>query len=274
MGTPQYMAPEQAWGRNEEVGPPADTYSLGAIMYEMLTGRPPFIGGPFDVITNVRGCKDTHREGCKDTHRVARSGQRNKDDSCDSPMVRAMPQTVKAGLRGAWPRARSKLGSGSREMFVEDRYARIRAQGDQMLSCQCESEIMDVSSRGTNRQVDHVPDAQVLADFAQLRASGREESADQPVPLELLQPSLPALSTTIQPLKHPGQIRRNRGLSLAKEATRVIDQLDITPERKTLHHAFARRIQPSAVFDRAKPQRVFQTARRARAGNAATLVRF
>ena len=54
MGTPQYMAPEQAWGRIEEVGPSADIYSLGAIMYEMLTGRPPFTGDSFQVITEVR----------------------------------------------------------------------------------------------------------------------------------------------------------------------------------------------------------------------------
>jgi serine/threonine protein kinase len=54
MGTPQYMAPEQAWGRIEEVGPSADIYSLGAIMYEMLTGRPPFTGRTFEVIEKVR----------------------------------------------------------------------------------------------------------------------------------------------------------------------------------------------------------------------------
>src|SRR5262249_42841315 len=54
MGTPAYMSPEQAEGNLDRLGPLSDVYSLGATLYCLLTGQPPFAGEIGDVLRAVQ----------------------------------------------------------------------------------------------------------------------------------------------------------------------------------------------------------------------------
>jgi serine/threonine-protein kinase len=117
LGSPSYLAPEQA-GAAQPVGPAADVYSLGAILYELLTGRPPFRGATIEeTLAQIRGEEAMlpsvlQPNVSHDLETICLHCMR-KEPSQRYPSAEALALDLAAHLRGDRPRAR-RHGIGGR----------------------------------------------------------------------------------------------------------------------------------------------------------------
>ncbi len=107
VGTPAYMSPEQAEARWEIVGPASDVFSLGATLYAILTGRPPFTGrNVAEVLDRVRKCEyEPPREARREIpRRSTRSAARRWP--CGSRTAMRRPSTWPMTSTAGWPTSR------------------------------------------------------------------------------------------------------------------------------------------------------------------------
>ncbi len=122
IGTPDYMSPEQAEGHVSHVTRRSDIFSLGAILYELLTGRPPFRGDtPLDTLFNVlEGSPSSPESWSEQSRWISRESACAASKRIHSGVIRRLPHS-RMIFSVSWKGSRSPcrwrisgIGSGSR----------------------------------------------------------------------------------------------------------------------------------------------------------------
>jgi serine/threonine-protein kinase len=125
IGTPTYMAPEQAKGTSRKVGAAADIYGIGAILYELLAGRPPFVAEESETSLTVRVITEDpvspafHRPSVpRDLEKIClKCLQKEPEDRY--PTAAALAEDLQRFLdeKPILARTRTRLKKGSRKLF-------------------------------------------------------------------------------------------------------------------------------------------------------------
>jgi len=134
MGTPAYMPPEQALGHVDDLTERADVFSLGAILCEILTGKPPYAGDPVDLLTAAAQARlaDSHArlDACGGDAELV-----SLTKACLSPLpkdrprsARELAETISAHLSGAERRAHEARVRAVEERVKVEEQRRARRQ--------------------------------------------------------------------------------------------------------------------------------------------------
>jgi serine/threonine protein kinase len=135
LGTPSYMAPEQAEGRVKAIGPATDVYALGAILYELLTGRP-----PFQADTLIATLEQVRTQEPVPPRQLQAQAPRpleviclnclQKDPALRYPSAAALAADLERFLNGEWVEARGMTVVGQMTRLLNRSQLIVRFRGE------------------------------------------------------------------------------------------------------------------------------------------------